>query len=231
MVPFRKALKSQIGRKLLNGIGALALVGFVIVHLAGNVQLYSADGQAFNEYAKFLHDLGPLLYAAEIGLLGIFLLHTFTGIGLWLKNRSARAEGYRARQKSKDGPSNLSILSNNMIVSGTALLIFVVVHVLHFRFAAFTDKEYTTTINGEPAVDLYQHVVDAFQQPGWVAFYVGMMLFLGFHLRHGLWSMFQTLGWMNDRAQKPVYTIAAVLGLILAVGFLFIPIYLYFFVQ
>ncbi|MGM0559303.1 MAG: succinate dehydrogenase cytochrome b subunit, partial [Myxococcota bacterium] len=144
---------------------------------------------------------------------------------------SARAEGYRARQKSKDGPSKLSILSNNMIVSGAALLIFVVVHVLQFRFGVFTDKEYTTEVDGEVAVDLYQHVFDVFQQPVWVAFYVGMMLFLGFHLRHGLWSMFQTLGWMNDRAQKPVYTIAAVLGLILAVGFLFIPIYLYFFVQ
>jgi succinate dehydrogenase / fumarate reductase cytochrome b subunit len=231
MVPFRKALKSQVGRKLLNGIGAIGLVGFLIVHLTGNLQLYSSDGTAFNEYAKFLHDLGPLLYTAEIGLLAIFLLHAFTGIGLWIKNKSARANRYKARQTSKGGPSNFSILSNNMFVSGTALLVFVVVHVLHFRFAAFTDKEYVTEIDGEPAVDLYQHVVDAFQHPGWVAFYCGMMLFLGFHLRHGLWSMFQTLGWMNDRAQKPVYTIAAIIGLILAVGFFFIPIYLYFFVQ
>lgn len=231
MVPFRKALKSQVGRKLLNAVGALALVGFVIMHLSGNLQLYSTDGTAFNEYAKFLHDLGPLLYAAEIGLLAIFLLHAFTGIGLWLKNRSARANRYKAGQKSKGGPSKLSLLSNNMFVSGSALLIFVVVHVLQFRFAAFTDKEYSTTIDGEETVDLYQHVVDVFQEPVWVAFYCGMMLFLGFHLRHGLWSMFQSLGWMNDRYQKPVYAIAAILGLILAVGFLFIPVYLYFFAQ
>lgn len=231
MVPFRKALKSQVGRKMLNAIGALALVGFVIVHLTGNLQLYSSDGTAFNEYAKFLHDLGPILWTAEVGLAAIFLLHAFTGIGLWLKNRSARAEGYKGSQKSKGGPSKFSILSNNMFLSGTALLVFVVVHVLQFRVGAFTDKDYSTEINGEPAIDLYQHVVDAFSQPAWVAFYCGMMLFLGFHLRHGLWSMFQSLGWMNDRAQKPVYTIAAVLGLILAVGFFFIPIYIYLSVQ
>lgn len=228
MVPFKKALKSQVGRKLLNAAGAIALVGFVIVHLLGNLQLYRGDGAAFNEYAKFLHDLGPLLWAAEVGLIAVFVLHAATGIGLWLKNRAARSNRYRVNQASKGGPSHLSAISKSMVVSGTALLVFVVVHVAHFKFELFTDKDYTTEINGEPAVDLYAHVVDAFQQPGWVAFYCGVMFLLGLHLRHGLWSMFQSVGWMNERYEKPVYALAALVGLLLAAGFFFIPIYIYF---
>ena len=107
-----------IGRKLLNGIGALALVGFMIVHLSGNLQLYSTDGTAFNAYAKFLHDLGPLLVRGRNRLAGyLFYCTQSPGIGLWLKNRSREAIGIRPVEQGWSQQS-CRYLSNNMFVSG-----------------------------------------------------------------------------------------------------------------
>jgi succinate dehydrogenase / fumarate reductase cytochrome b subunit len=227
MVPIKKALNSSIGRKIINGLTAFGLVGFVIVHLAGNLTLYGGP-EAFNRYAKGLHDLGWLLTAAEIGLFALFLFHIITGLKVTFESWNAREERYVADQESKGGISNLDFDSRNMIFSGLFLLLFTVVHVLHFRVGAWMDKsEYTTTIDGEQALDLYGMVDYAFAQPFWVGFYVIMMLALALHLRHGVWSMFQSLGLMNDQFTGPGRKIAFGLAVVLSIGFLFLPVYMY----
>lgn len=229
MIPLKQALTSSIGKKYLMAVSGLALVGFIVTHLLGNLQLYG-DGTAFNVYAKGLHDLGPLLWGAEIGLLGIFLLHVAIAIGLTSKNKDARGSKYQHGQQSKGGPSYMSAFSRNMIISGVVILGFVVMHVLHFKFGLFTPEEVvskTVMIDGEESIDLYARVVHAFTQPLWVVIYVAVMLFLGAHLRHGFWSAFQSLGALNWRLEKPAVGLAVIVAVLLAAGFLGIPIFIF----
>lgn len=229
MVPLKKALGSSLGKKYLMAVSGLALVGFIVTHLLGNLQLYG-DGTAFNAYAKGLHDLGPLLWVAEIGLLGVFLLHIAVALGLQRTNSKARGSRYKHAQKSKDGPSQMSVLSRNMIITGVVIFVFVVVHVLHMKFGAFSPdaiNNQMTTVDGEAAYNLYARVVHAFQNPIWVVFYVGVMLFLGGHLRHGFWSAFQSLGALNHRLEKPAILAGAIVAVLLAAGFLGIPIFIF----
>ncbi len=230
MIPLKDALNSSLGKKYLMSVSGLAMVGFLVTHLLGNLQLYSSSGEAFNKYAKGLADSGPLLLVAEAGLLVIFLVHVVLAFGLTGKNRSARGSKYAHAQATKGGPSYMSGLSKNMIVTGAVLGVFIVVHVLHMKFGAFTSAAVnakTVTIHNVEMHDLFARVVDAFKNPAWVAFYVGVMLFLGAHLRHGFWSAFQSLGALNHRLEKPATIAGLLVALTMAAGFLFIPIYIF----
>lgn len=227
MIPPKKLFSSSVGKKIINGLTAVGLVGFVVFHLLGNLSIYGGP-EAFNTYAHKLHELGWILYAAEVGLVVLFVFHIGSGLVAAYNNAQARSDRYEGGQKTKGAPSNMAMDSKYMAVSGILLLIFVVVHVLHFRVGAWMDvSNYQTTIGGKSARDLYGMVAHAFNKPGWVVFYTAMMIALGFHLRHGIWSMFQTLGLMNDQWTPGVRTAAAFIAVLLAVGFLMLPLYLF----
>ncbi|WP_158542609.1 succinate dehydrogenase cytochrome b subunit [Lujinxingia litoralis] len=229
MIPLKKALNSSIGRKFVMSISGIALVLFVIVHLLGNLTLYVPDGgEAFNIYASKFAALGPFLYVIELGLLGVIALHITWGVTTTLRNKGARANNYETGVVTKGGPSNLNPASRNMIITGVVLGIFLVVHLWHFRIQKmFTDA--TMTIDGKAYGDLYGLVATEFQNPLWVAFYVIAMLFLGFHLRHGFWSAFQSLGAMKPQWSKGIYALGLTIAVVLAAGFLGIPVFLYMF--
>lgn len=215
----KKALSSPVGRKLVMSISGIALVLFVIVHLLGNLTLYIPDGgRTFNDYAAGFEAMGPFLYVIELGLLAVIVLHIVWGIGTTIRNRNARPDNYSEKVKSKGGPSRLSLASKNMIVSGVVLGFFMIVHIWHFRI----QKEFIDDYN------LYAMVHESFSNPFWVLFYVGSMVFLGFHLRHGLWSALQSLGAMKPEWSKAIYGIGFFVAVVLAVGFLGIPLYIYF---
>lgn len=226
MYSFKALFTSGVGRKLINWATAIGLVGFVIMHLLGNLTIFANDGgSAFNAYAATLHGLGPLFTAIEIGLLLLFVFHIVSGISMWLQNRKARPKKYVAGQKSKKGPSHYNLSSTKMAISGIVLAVFVIVHVLHFRFSAFATDMSQYTVDG--TFSLYALVADAFSNPLWVAFYCGAILFLGWHLRHGMWSMLHSIGSMNRGGGKTAYVVAALVGALLALGFFVLPIYLY----
>jgi succinate dehydrogenase / fumarate reductase cytochrome b subunit len=220
---------ASVTQKFAMALSGLGLVGFVIVHLLGNLSLYRSDGTPFNTYANALHQLGGLLVAAEIGLLLVVLLHIFTGIALKKNHSVARPQNYKM-WRSKGGPTPSNFSSRTMIFSGLVLLVFIAVHVWQFRFGASIDQGYTTQIHGEEARDLHRLVVETFKNPAWVGFYVFCMLLFGTHLRHGIWSAFQSLGLVSGGASRKLLSLSGLLGFILAVGFLFIPVYIYFFV-
>lgn len=222
----KEALNSPVGRKFVMSISGIALVLFVIVHLLGNLTLYIPDGgETFNQYAAGFEAMGPMLYVIELGLLAVIVLHISYGIITAIKNRKARPEPYDESVESKGGPSNLSLASKNMIVSGVALGFFLIVHVWHFRIRKmFVGEKAEETGH----TDLYAMVHDAFSDPFWVAFYVGAMVFLGFHLRHGFWSAMQSLGAMKPEWSKAIYALGFFVAVVLAVGFLGIPLYIYF---
>ena len=222
MASLLKALKSQVGRKILTGITGLGLILFIIFHLLGNLQLFG-DAQAFNEYTYFLENLGWILYVLEAGLVFAFLLHAYLGISIWLKRKKARPEGYEEYQ-SKGGPSHQTWASRSMIFTGTVLLVFLVIHIDTFKFGD-TDM---IMLNGHEARDLKSLVIATFQQPIYAFGYTAVMVLLGFHLGHGLWSAITSLGMKHNQYSALIYIVGIAFAILMAVGFIFIPLYIYF---
>lgn len=220
------AATSSVGKKVITGITGIALGLFVIVHLAGNLTLFLGDhGRALNEYAHFLETLGhgALLPIAEIGLVVIVIAHIASTIAVTMRNKSARPIGYYASADAGH-TSHKTPSSRTMIYTGLILAAFLVLHVFQFRIANLSNTVYQA-----PGVrDLYRLVYETFQNPVYVWLYVGVMVMLGLHLRHGLWSAWQSLGLNNKRLMPVLYGAAVLVSILLAVGFLSIPIYMHF---
>lgn len=208
------------------GASGFALVLFIVLHLLGNLTLYAGSGDAINTYAAKLDGLGIGKLILEIGLGLTILLHVVTAIQVSYSAKAARPIGYDS-PKTKGGPTKNTVTSRNMIITGIVLLVFTVIHLWQFRFGPTIEDGYTTMVNGVMVLDLYRVVVETFVQIKWVIFYVTCMFFLGFHFRHGFWSAFQSLGMMNPRWSKPIYALGLVIAILLTVGFLFMPIYIY----
>lgn len=225
MPSFLKALKSQVGRKILTGITGIGLILFIIGHLIGNLTLFG-DAQAFNEYTYALENLGVLLYIVEAGLVIFFLLHAYIGISIWWNRRKARPEGYEEYQ-TKGGPSHNTWASRSMIFTGIVLLVFLVIHIDTFKFGE-TEMITLEGIQAQEARDLKTLVIETFMNP-WYAFgYTFVMILLGFHLKHGFWSAFTSLTMKHNKYSSVIYAVGIVFAILMAVGFLFIPLYIYF---
>jgi succinate dehydrogenase / fumarate reductase cytochrome b subunit len=221
---------SSVFKKFVMGLTGLALVGFTITHLTGNLLLYRKDGSYFNAYAEKLASFGALLYVAEAGLLAFFVFHAVTGIRLAFAGKAAKGSKY-AVARSKGGNSKWGLASNNMAITGTILLVFLVWHILHFKYGPGVAQGYTTQIPGiEGEVrDLHRLVYEEFKEPFDAAAYSVVMIILAFHLRHGVWSALQSLGLTRENNSRTLYAILSALGILLGVGFLTIPVYIYFF--
>jgi succinate dehydrogenase / fumarate reductase cytochrome b subunit len=210
-------LTSPLGRKALMALTGLLLSAFLVAHLAANLLVFSGPGP-FNEYSHKLIT-NPLIYVAEAGLLLLFVAHFVSGILVYLQNRAARPVGYEVK-KWAGHTSEKSVASTTMIFSGIVLLVFVPLHLITFKFGAYYE---TTT---KPVMrDLYRLVIEVFQSPAYVVFYVITMAIIGFHLWHGVGSAFQSAGLYYRKGLRRFGQIFAVA---IAGGFLLIPILLFF---
>jgi len=225
MPSFLKALKSQVGRKYITGITGMGLMIFIIEHLYGNLLLF-ADSQAFNMYTYDLESMGWLLYIAEAGLALFFIYHICLGISIWWNRRKARPQGYNKYQ-SMGGPSHQTISAKTMIFTGVVLLIFLVIHLNTFKFG---DAKMIPVPGhpGEQMRDMKALVISTFQSAAYTFSYIFVMILLGFHLGHGFWSAFTSLSMKHKKASKVIYSIGILFAVVMAVGFLFIPLYIYF---
>ena len=217
---------SSVAQKLLMGLTGLFLVLFLVLHLVGNLLLYFPNPDLFNTYAYRLDSLGTLKYVAEIGLILLFGAHIVSAVRLKRNHKAARPEGY-SQFRTKGGPSKANASSMYMAVSGMVILVFLIVHVWHFRFGPGIAEGFTATLGGETVRDLHRLVVESFQNPLYVGFYLLATFLVGVHLRHGIWSAFQSLGLNRPGFTKPLYTMGWFLGALLALGFFAIPIYLF----
>ncbi len=208
---FSRTFGSSIGKKFLMAITGLGFCLFLVGHLAGNLTIY-AGGDAFNAYAQHLHALGPLVTAAEIGLLAFGLIHVIIGLTLFYQNLAARPVRY-AVKKSAGGRS---IGSATMPYTGLLLLIFVIFHLLNFHFV---DKTHTT---------IFAIVKQAFSHPAYILFYVAAMIVAAVHVSHGLWSAFQTLGANHPKYMPLIRTLSIIFSVVVGLGFGFLPIYISF---
>ena len=205
----KQTLWSSIGKKLMMALTGLAFIVFLIAHLAGNLTLYGG-GEAFNAYAEKLHSLGPLLTILELGLVLFAAIHIFTGLVLFLQNRQARPTGYSHYESS--GGRTLS--SWTMPYTGLIILGFVIFHLINFSFVDKTERT------------IFQIVSSAFANPVYVIIYLAVMIIVAFHVRHGFWSAFQTLGVNHPKYMPAIMILSIVIGLAVAVGFGFLPIYI-----
>ena len=145
----------------------------------------------------------------------LFVGHFVSGISVWLRNRAARPTRYQKKVRA-GGTSHKSLASTTMIVSGLIVLVFVPLHILTFKFGRFYASK------ADPHVrDLYQLVIEAFQSPPLVIWYVVAMIVIGFHLWHGFGSGFESLGVAH---KKPLRRAGQALAVVLAAGFLAIPL-------
>ncbi len=217
-----EAATSQVGRKLLTGITGLLLLFFLFFHLAGNLTIFGGE-HAMNIYSMTLHDLGWPLWIARIGLALVFIIHAWVGISIWWRRRKARPENYHV-YSSKGEPSRQSLSSRSMAITGIILLIFLVFHINTF---ALGDTG-TVLIDGREVSDLKTLVIETFQNPLYAFGYAIIMLLLAAHLGHGIWSSFVSLTMKSRKCSDLMYTIGATVAILLALGFLFIPLYIYF---
>lgn len=220
-----EALKSQVGRKILTGVTGVGLILFIIGHLAGNLSLFG-EAEAFNAYTYQLESLGVLLYIIEFVLVVGFLLHAYLGISIWWNRRKARPEGYEKYQ-TKGGPSHNSWASRSMIFTGIVLLVFLVIHIDTFKFGE-TEMVALEGMETAQARDLKALVIEKFTNPLYAFGYTFVMILLGFHLKHGFWSAFTSLTMKHKKYSTIIYTIGVIFAVLVAVGFLFIPLYIYF---
>jgi len=215
--PLLRFYRSSLGKKLITGATGLALATFVLVHMAGNLLLFQSR-EAYNTYAHHLASLGIGLYVIELVLLAVVVLHAAVGIEIFWRKRQARPQGYSAYQ-SAGGPSYQSLSSRAMIVTGSVMAVFLVAHLLTFKFGTY----YTTELGGEPVRDLARLVVEKFQHLPYVVGYSAVLVLLGSHLRHGLWSALQSIGLLNAGVRTLVVGASGVLGGGIAIGFLLLP--------
>ncbi|MBY0495435.1 MAG: succinate dehydrogenase cytochrome b subunit [Cyanobacteria bacterium] len=214
----RKVFSSSIGSKFLIALTGLFLLIFLVAHLAGNL-LFIAGPDAFNEYSHKLVS-NPLVYVAELGLLAIFALHIVKTVGLVVDSYAARPQRYAKRKwaKSKNDRSRKSVSSSTMILTGTITLLFVVTHLLTFKFGAY----YETSAGIR---DLYRLQLTVFSNPGYVAFYVVAMGVIVFHLWHGASSAAQSFGVNSPTWSPRLLWIGRGLAVIIGLGFAILPIY------
>ena len=201
---------SPIGKKLGMALTGVALYGFLVGHLAGNLLLLRGDGgDAFNAYSAFLTS-HPLIIPTELVLLAIFFAHIAFAVSVSRDNKRARPQGYRLRRSA----GKRSLASSTMLYSGLFILAFVVIHIKTFKYG---DLDGGT---------LYTLVVGTFEQPLYAIGYIAAMLVLGFHLWHAFQSAFQTLGFSTSNKWR---SLSSGLAFVLAGGFGSIPLIVYLF--
>ena len=221
------AVMSTIGKKILMSLTGLAMFSFVVAHLLGNLQLLSGDPDPYNKYAHLLISAGVLLIVAELVLLGSLLVHVWAAITTVWDRWKARPLRY-ARLRSAGDPSRKTVGSSTMIYTGAIILVFVVVHLVTFKYGPGVEAGYVTQVDGVEMRDLHRLVVEDFSNPWYVIGYVVAMIVLGFHLSHAFWSAFQSLGLNHPQYTPLLYTGGRIMGFLIALGYLAIPVWIYF---
>jgi len=201
---------STLGKKILMAFTGLLLFGFVLGHMAGNLQLY-LGAETYNAYAHKLQSLGVLLWLIRAVLLSIVAVHIFVAVQLWLRNRRSRPIKYRVFD-----PPAVDYAAKTMVWSGPIIALFIIYHLLHFTVGS----AHHDFIRG----DVYHNVVSSFQL-WWVAgFYIAANFLLAIHLYHGLWSLFQTFGWDHPRFSNIRRWIAIGFAVLIGAGNISMPL-------
>ncbi len=201
---------TPIGKKAVMAVTGVILFGFVVGHMLGNLQIF-LGAEKLDAYAALLHSMPGVLWMARLVLLGSVGLHILAAVQLTLQSWEARPRGYVKKE-----PVAATYAGRTMRWSGPIIAAFVVYHLLHFTFGAAHPDFQPSKV--------YQNVVTGFQVWPVSLFYIVAMVLLGFHLQHGLWSMFQSLGFSHPRYTPKLKQFATVFATVIVAGNCSIPI-------
>lgn len=226
-------IKSSLVKKYWMAFTGLFLCLFLVGHLAGNLQLLASGEGArdqFNEYALFM-TTNPVVNVLSILTFASVLFHVIDGIMLTVSNRRARPKGYVSFKPS----TNTKWPSRNMGVLGTIILVFIVIHLIHFwgemKFGGLDQTVYVTE-SGKEVKDLYTLTVRTFQDAEmgliWAFVYLLSMIAIALHLYHGFGSGFQSLGINHPRYNGLIRKLGVAFAIIIPLLFAIIPFYIYF---
>jgi succinate dehydrogenase / fumarate reductase cytochrome b subunit len=213
--------KTTIGKKVIMALSGLVWIGFVVGHMVGNLKIYMG-AEHFNEYAHGLRTLGEpfLAYGQALWLVRLVIIfaivsHIWAALTLKTRNLSARSTGYAMHRKLKASAATLT-----MIYGGVAILLFIIYHLMHFTLGVPGIHP-----NFDPN-DPYMNVIVGFQSGFYipVVFYLIALLALAFHLYHGTWSMFQTVGLNNKTYDGAIRGLAWLVAIVIPLGFATVPL-------
>lgn len=219
---FASFYRSAVGKKAVMAVTGVILFGFVVAHVAGNLKAF-AGPEAFDTYAAFLRDVGypavphkAVLWLLRLTLLAAVGLHIHAATSLVLMARRARPQDY-----AQVDPVQLDYASRTMRWGGVIILLYVIYHLLHLT----TGTLHPDFLRPEGGTHhAYHNLVVGLANPWVASFYVVASLVLGFHLYHGLWSMFQSLGWNHPRYNRWRRTFAVIFAVAVTAGFLAVPL-------
>ena len=208
----RRFYSAAIGKHIVMGVTGLIGIGFVLLHMAGNLLAFRGS-EALNAYAHFLASTGELLWLLRITLVVAVILHVIAAYQLTIQNRAARPVGYVNRE-----PQVSTWAARTMRWGGVLLLVFIVLHIMHFTNPGWKpDGMFVKS-------DVYANIVTSFQIWWVTLLYVVAMIALGLHLYHGTWSSVRSIG-AAQPSPRPLHRKAAlVLAVIIWLGFTAVPV-------
>jgi succinate dehydrogenase / fumarate reductase cytochrome b subunit len=213
---------TNIGKKIVVALTGAIMLGFLLLHVYGNFHVYFGAAK-INEYSLWLREMGShlfgyggMLWIIRVVVGGALILHVITVAQLIARNRAARPVKYRKTSRRKR-----IIIGSTMAFSGLFILFFLIFHILQFTTGTLQPTPFHES-NGIGIV--YINLSEAFDVWWIVLLYVSAVAMVGFHVYHGAWSFFQTLGWNNPDRNEMFRWTAALLGLGLFFGFASVPI-------
>jgi succinate dehydrogenase / fumarate reductase cytochrome b subunit len=218
--------RSSLGKKYLMALSGIALWGFVLGHLVGNLQVFAGPDK-INAYAAFLKSQAGLLWGARISLLALVGLHIASAVSLSAQNKAARPVPY----DNGTAPQDASYASRTMLMSGLIIAAFVIYHLLHYTLLVpginLTGVDFSTLHqpmkDGSERHDVYRMLVLGFQKPLVSGFYLLAVGLLSLHLSHGLSAMFQSLG-ITRFSREGRDRFAKLVGVLIFLGYASIPL-------
>ena len=210
----------SIGQKYLMGVTGLGLVLFVLLHMLGNLLIFAGE-KTYNFYAYQLGE-NKLLVVFQVGLLSLFLVHIGLALVLSIKNYFSRSYKYA---QPASGWKATAWYQKTLLAQGAVILVFVILHLITFKFGTY----YEVVYEGKTMRNLFQLVVEEFQKPMTVIWYLIALLVLFFHLLHGLSSSFQSLGVSYPRFDIWIKKLSLVYALFVTLGYVSLPLYVFFF--
>ena len=208
--------KINIWRKFTIGLTGLGLAGFLLFHMLGNLTLYLGE-EAYNTYSHRLNSI-PGIEVVKILLLLIFAIHAVWALALAFLN-------YQAKGSSPQKDSTNTFVHKTLWLQGTIILVFVILHLSNFK----NGPSYPIEYDGTKMRDLSRLVIEVFQNPVQVFWYVLSLIILSFHLNHGLQASFRSLGFYHEKYTPTLQTLGLIYTVVIILGFISLPLYVFFF--
>lgn len=211
--------KSTVGKKAIMAITGLIGIGYVILHMVGNLQAF-AGREKINAYSALLHGPGlELLWLMRVVLIVAVILHVVTSYQLTQLARAARPVAYKERD-----PQVSTISSRTMRWGGVLLLAFIIFHLLHFTTRQVDPAGWAHRFDARGRYDIYGNLVASFRIWWVTALYLVAMIALGMHLWHGVWSFGRSLGVARASNTPLRRRVAPIVAVVLWLGFSLVPI-------